>query len=157
MKMLTASAPRKFLRRILVPIDFSALSYEALTYAGGLARTFAAQLHLVFVYDSAILSIFTPYEIVLRLQRVAQVRLGKTIAPNECHVREGPAVEEIADLAKAIDADVIVLARDGGDALKHFMHGSTTEKILRRAVCAVLIVPCGWTASQADARSRATD
>jgi nucleotide-binding universal stress UspA family protein len=48
---------------------------------------------------------------------------------------------EIVRLATERDVDMIVMATHGRGFISHAMMGSTTERVLRRAPCPVLVVP----------------
>ena len=54
--------------------------------------------------------------------------------------RLGVPYEEIVDVAKELAVDLIVIATHGYTALKHFLLGSTTERVVRLAPCPVLVV-----------------
>ena len=55
-------------------------------------------------------------------------------------VREGKPHEEICEAAKALGADLIVLTTHGYTGLKHVWLGSTAERVVRHALCPVLVV-----------------
>jgi len=55
-------------------------------------------------------------------------------------VDAGAASQRICDLAKAESFDLIVLATHGYTGLKHVLLGSTAERVVRLAPCAVLVV-----------------
>src|SRR5262249_15832419 len=65
-------------------------------------------------------------------------------------VVEGPVEETILRIAQDHHADMIAMPTAGRDGFLDALRGSTTERVLRRAVCPVLAVP----ASSTDARSR---
>ncbi len=53
----------------------------------------------------------------------------------------GDVVEAILAAARQVEADVIVMATQGHDGFLDALRGSTTERVLRSAECAVLAVP----------------
>jgi len=53
----------------------------------------------------------------------------------------GSVVHEVIDLAEAEHADLVVMASRGHDSLLDSLIGSHTDRVLRRAPCAVLTVP----------------
>jgi nucleotide-binding universal stress UspA family protein len=61
--------------------------------------------------------------------------------------RIGPDAATILEFAKAIQADVIVLGRHGHSGVGKALFGSVAEKIVRKAECAVLVVPLSWASS----------
>lgn len=53
----------------------------------------------------------------------------------------GPTVETILSRAKEFNADAIVLGTSGRSAAGRFFLGSTADKIIRQAHCAVVVLP----------------
>jgi nucleotide-binding universal stress UspA family protein len=139
------------IERILVPLDFSPASTEALDYAVSLAKQFRAAIHLVHVYppDEAS-SIPGAGHLLLRsaeaIEHLNEELTGihrkhvPTFRPESCHVRTGQPYQEIVCLAREIDADLIALSTRGHSGLKHLLLGSTTERVIRSAPCPVLVV-----------------
>jgi nucleotide-binding universal stress UspA family protein len=138
------------IEKILVPVDFSPASVEALDYAVWLAKQFHAAIHLVHVYRSDEASsvpgaghlLFESAEAIERLNEELTGVHRKhvpTFRPDSCLIRRGRPYEEIVRLAREIDADLIVLATRGHSGLKHLLLGSTAERVVRNASCPVLI------------------
>ena len=138
------------IERILVPLDFSAASMQALDYAVELAKQFRAAIHLVHVHppdEAASL----PGAAHLLLQSAEAIeRLNEELAgihrkrvepfcPENCHIRSGRPYLEIIGLAREIGADLIVLSTRGHSGLKHLLLGSTAERVVRSAPCPVLV------------------
>lgn len=137
-----ASYPR--LQRILVPLDFSGKSRQALRYAVPLAQKFAARIHLVHVLPAPGK---TPRDEQIRLRLAALKRLGHAatqLIPPRLHgenaVLHGKPADEIIALAEKNGIDLIVLTTKGRDGLKRALVGSTAEQIMRRAPCPVMSV-----------------
>lgn len=134
---------------ILVPTDFSPASWKALVYAVPLAQRFKAQLHLVHVNELADqqpllaqtfnLEKYFGHTLRDRLQLLG-ADCALPIPPARCHVRNGKAYDQILREARRERADLIVIATHGYSGLKHFMLGSTAERIVRHAPCPVLAV-----------------
>ncbi len=55
-------------------------------------------------------------------------------------MREGSPTNELVELAREEDVDLIVIATHGYTGIKHMLLGSTAEKIVRSAPCPVLTV-----------------
>jgi nucleotide-binding universal stress UspA family protein len=142
------------LRRILVPIDFSPHSEQALKYGTALAEKFGARLYLVHVfqdlavYQTEVVSgappILPPLE---QLTASAKAELDRIVAEKNlarvnvhAEVVEGSPVEEIVDYAKEQDIDLIILGTHGRGWLAHVLLGSVAEKVVRKAPCPVLTV-----------------
>jgi len=57
-------------------------------------------------------------------------------------LREGKPEKTIAEVAREIEADLIVICTDGRDNLKDFVTGTITENVINSLVCPVLVIPC---------------
>jgi nucleotide-binding universal stress UspA family protein len=135
---------------ILVPLDFSPASLGALDYAVWLAKQFRAAIHLVHVYppDEAS-SVPGAGHLLLRsaeaIERLNEELTGihrkhvSTFRPENCHIRAGRPYEQIINLAREINADLIALSTRGHSGLKHLLLGSTAERVVRNAPCPVLV------------------
>ena len=55
-------------------------------------------------------------------------------------IRMGVAAHEIVEVAKALDADLIVIATRDYEGWKHLVVGSTAARVARAAPCPVLVV-----------------
>jgi len=137
------------IEKILLPLDFSPTSMEALDYAVWLAKQFRAAIHLAHVYPPDEASapggghlLFQSAEAIERLNEeltgIHQKHLP-IFRPENCHIRGGQPYQEIVRLAREIDADLIVLATRGHSGLKHLLLGSTAERVVRSAPCPVLV------------------
>jgi nucleotide-binding universal stress UspA family protein len=95
----------------------------------------------------------TPYEVaipdgLIRDSRAAaRKKLDATVAvlysdgvEAKTHLTEVPAAPAIADLAREIAADLVVIGTRGHTGLKHVLLGSVAERTLRLAPCPVLTV-----------------
>lgn len=136
------SYPR--LLRILVPLDFSGKSRQALRYAVPLAQKFSARIHLVHVLPDPGK---TPKDEQIRQRLAALKRLGQMadqLMPPRLHtenaVLTGKPADEILALAEKNSIDLIVLTTKGRSGLKRALVGSTAEQIMRHALCPVMSV-----------------
>ena len=148
------------IERILVPLDFSPASMEALDYAVSMAKQFHAAIHLVHVYPPDEASsvpggghlLFETAEAIERLNEELTGIHRKhvpTFRPENCHIRAGRPYEQIINLAREINADLIALSTRGHSGLKHLLLGSTAEHVVRNAPCPV---PC-YTETKAEIES----
>ena len=147
----TVSAIRK-IKSILVPIDFSASSKKALAYAVPFARQFGARLILLNVVEPVATPDFAKsFPLTMDNDRVmAQCRheLDELIRQagiepelvEKTLVRCGRSFNEIADAARTLKTELIVISTHGYTGLKHALLGSTTERVVRYAPCPVLVV-----------------
>ena len=142
------------IRTILVPIDFSACSRAALDQAIDLARLVSARLVLLHSYWVSVsltpvssLSWTIPPDFLEKMREGTGAELEQLTkraaqmgVACESRVSAEPAVSCILELAKTLPADLIVMGTHGHTGLKHIMLGSTAERIVRLAPCAVLTV-----------------
>lgn len=141
------------LRRILVPVDFSEPSLRAVPYALSFARQFKAELILVHIVEQIVYPgdwMIPPFpsgdfatesreQLIEKLRNTCVGAAGK-VTPI---VRFGRAWQEIVEIAREQECDMIVMATHGYTGLKHVLLGSVTEKIVRHAPCPVLTVRPG--------------
>ncbi|MBI1804039.1 MAG: universal stress protein [Ignavibacteria bacterium] len=139
--------------RILVPIDFSGYSKNALAYAISAASRFDSELLLLYVVEPAVYPAdlgfgqVTLPNIEHELAQRGKIELEKLVESNiagrakaRTMVRSGKPFHEIITTAVEENADLIVIATHGHTGVEHFIFGSTTEKVVKRAPCPVLIV-----------------
>lgn len=143
--------PRLQIRNVLVPIDFSESSLEALRFSAPLLRSFGANLHLVHVaapdapmaglaaMPIVIADATSPDRLKADLKDVAKANLA-TLEPATIHLERGEPYEEICRLARDLRIDLIVITTRGQTGVKHLLLGSTAERVVRYSPCPVLVV-----------------
>ena len=149
-----AIGPPSFeIHSILVPIDFSIHSKNALKYAVPMARQFGATIHLVYVVEPTVYPADLGFgQVVLpgvedelrekggeELQSLIRKEIGKT-ARSSWSVRTGNPHQEILREAEERKVDLIVVATHGHSGVEHMLFGSTADRIVRHATCPVLTV-----------------
>lgn len=139
------------MKRILVPLDFSKTSIEALRQAETFGEKFGANLVLLHVVEKApFMSGLETVPLAMSDKEVAEKasveltllarRELKEQTTWDVKVRIGKAYHEITEAAKELGADLLVLSTHGYTGLKHTLLGSTTERVVRHAPCPVLVV-----------------
>lgn len=139
--------------RILVPVDFSTQSAQAVRTAADLARRYEASLTLVHVYDpiayalpegyvvfapSQLDKMFAAFEKQLAAAKQNALEAG---APRvDTRLLQGFVTAEIVDFASRAEADLIVMGTHGRRGVSHVVLGSVAERVVRMAPCAVLTV-----------------
>lgn len=137
--------------KILCPVDFSEHSQAALDHAAELARRYGAELTLLHVVEPVLYPVAygLPPVAPVDYEQVAREAAVRTLAglaaklPNlkvGQKVESGAASQRICELAKEKGFDLVVLATHGYTGLKHVLLGSTAERVVRHAPCAVLVV-----------------
>jgi nucleotide-binding universal stress UspA family protein len=140
------------IKSILVPIDFSGPSKLALKYAVPFAEQFEAKLTLLHVVEPVPMPDFArTYPLLIENDKLmaaskAQLELlmkQEAIDPkivDQTLVRLGRCFHEIADAARTLKVDLIIISTHGYTGFKHALLGSTTERVVRHAPCPVLVV-----------------
>lgn len=59
-------------------------------------------------------------------------------------IRIGPDAATILDFAKSMEIDLILLGREGHSGVGKALFGSVAEKVVRKSLCPVLVVPCEY-------------
>jgi universal stress protein A len=133
------------IKRILVPVDFSQDSLNALNSARGLARQFDAELLLLHVIAPIdLITVSDVFEEQRRAGDAAFTRIGADLRAAgqrfRVMVKAGVPSRVIVDTAKRTGADLIVMGTHGRTGLAHMLIGSVAEKVVRTATCPVLAV-----------------
>jgi universal stress protein A len=149
--------PSLQLKKLLVPTDFSENSKKALVYAVRLAQRNNSSLILFHVFEPPEFVRQLPQDYsgsneetrkqfdtamrrsAERLETLSGAAKGSNIKI-ETSQRLGTPYEEIVKIAKEREVDLIVIATHGYTGLKHFLLGSTAERVVRLAPCPVLVV-----------------
>lgn len=141
-------------RRIVVATDFSAPADQAVRRAALIAKGQHAELHLIHgvhpleLYPGPELS---PSEatrgneaaalgarrLLTELADILHIHFG---IETRIATRIGRAHTVIAEYAKTVDADLVVVGNRGKSPLLNLLLGSTAARTLRMAVCPVLVV-----------------
>lgn len=143
------------IRNIIVPIDFSKMSVQAIQIARQLARRFGASIHLAHVRQFSYAGDFVapappivpfsfmPYEQAgeqTAFKELKKVASECGVASAKCDVLSGaPPFDEICRLAQTITADLVVMPTHGRTGLKHVFLGSTAERVVQHSSCPVLV------------------
>lgn len=138
---------------LLVPVDFSEHSRQALIHARELAATVGAEIYVFHVFERPIhpelylggmpldSPDFRTVEGSLReaLETFVRETPGKDVATS-LHVVEGRAVPAILEFVQDYEVGLVVIATHGLTGLAHVLLGSVSEKVVRRATSPVLSV-----------------
>ncbi|HOK95711.1 MAG TPA: universal stress protein [Anaerohalosphaeraceae bacterium] len=79
-------------------------------------------------------------------ERIAEAYVSKLPEGLKLHIeyRIGKDWQEIVAFAKEMEIDLIVMGRQGRGALQKTLFGNVNEKVVRKADCAVLVVPLSY-------------
>jgi universal stress protein A len=144
-------------RRILLPIDFSEHSKRTISYAKRIALRYDSTVYLLHVFQ-------VPDYIVMPYPRQsgysAEVQAQVSAAEREATehlealnrelsdygiraeplLRVGYPFEEIVLMANHYDVDLIVIGSHGRSRITRLLVGSTAQRVVEHARCAVLVV-----------------
>jgi len=153
------------MKPIVLATDGSPSAAEATLRAIELARVTGAPLIAVAVEHVTVPSYgyYGYSEIVSELQKIEREHVEQTLAQAkavaaEAHIEcetvaaAGPVTDEICKVARLRDAQMIVIGAHGWGPMRRMLHGSVSTAVLHEAPCAVLVVPGGPEAAQADLR-----
>jgi len=147
-------------KKILVPLDGSEHSKRSLETAITLAKKFEGNITLIHVYSTSILMPISMYDEefdvaastevskLLEMIREAGAEILAT-GRKRCEVEgiplktlleEGHAVQEIIKTAREGGFHLIVMGAKGRSKIKEILLGSVSEKVVRNASCAVMVV-----------------
>ncbi len=145
-----ASVPDLTIEHILVPVDFSDCSLDALEFAAIVATLTKADLELLHVLEPVSYGLdFTLGHAEERERQRA--RLSKRLEdfcaalaaagiPCKSRLRGGVPADAVLEETKVGAADLVVMGTHGRRGLSHIVAGSVTEAVLRQAPCPVLTV-----------------
>jgi len=136
-------------KNILLAIDGSEYSNNALAYAANMAEIYRATLWLVHVFPhTSDLLGYDDFEKLYAKRKCAgqsilddaRKMLGESPFEIEAELLEGPEAESILNFAKNSQADIIVMGTRGMGALKGLLLGSVSRKVIHYANCPVMVV-----------------
>jgi len=138
------------LKKLLVPIEDAECSGKALQYAIAFAKQFHASITLLNALKIDYVGSEGPIDYA-RLEselRANGEKLLEDLVANDVRgqvpcsvtVEIGSAGASIVEVAKNMEADLIIISTHGRTGFSHFLLGSTTEYVIRHAPCPVLTV-----------------
>ncbi len=143
------------MKRILMPIDGSPCSMEAIKTGLDLAQRLAAEVCFLYALENPMGALWVtpeavPYAFDLiedlkksaeeALKEAEQLAQGMGVKVSTKLVEDGNPVRAIVEAAKAYD--LIVMGTHGRTGLDRILLGSVTEGVLRRTETPVLVVRC---------------
>jgi nucleotide-binding universal stress UspA family protein len=152
----------KRIRTILHPTDFSAGSEAAFQYASDLARDYGARLIVLHALEPAIAiageGALVPFDLdelgAEARRRLEDIPAGRGVRLDRV-LREGPSALTVVEVAREVNADLIVMGTHGRTGIGRLFLGSVAEEVLRKAPCPVLTVKAGQAAKADKTAARA--
>ena len=138
------------IERILVPIDFSDCSLDALEYGALIAQRSKASIRLFHVLEPVSYGLdFTlphvakrDYDQTAITKRLSDITaaLTSTGLVSDFVLCGGLPADSILNAAEAPDVGLVVMGTHGRRGVSHALHGSVAEFVLRKSSCPVLTV-----------------
>ncbi len=138
------------IQRILVPIDFSDCSLDALEYGALVAQRCKASIRILHVLEPVSYGLdFTLPHVAKRdadrtaiTKRLSDLTAALTSSGlvSDCVISGGLPADSILNAALAPDVGLIVMGTHGRRGLSHALFGSVAEFVLRKSSCPVLTV-----------------
>ena len=135
-------------KNILVPVDFSAPSKQALNVAAALAGLSGARLTLLHVVQLPVACSFDApvnADSLLNVARNDMQTISRDIDPELIREKlvwfgKQDTVREIIEEALDLPADLIVVSAHKHRALARVLHSDVAEKLVCQATCPVLVI-----------------
>lgn len=138
------------IRTIVVGVDGSTNSAEAVRFAAALATTFGAEV--VAVHALGLLDQLEPDgprvptqpnrdEIAAKVEGEWSRGLEEAGVPHRAVLHDGNAVDVVLQVIDEVDADLVVLGSRGIGDSPILLLGSTSSQVAQRSPCPVTIVP----------------
>jgi nucleotide-binding universal stress UspA family protein len=142
------------MQTILVPVDFSKVSKALVEQAVGLSGRKPSKIVLLHViappqpigYPSPVVLDMGPLVAAMIKSGMEQLKkLKSSLHRRRISVRvlqlEGIPVIEILECARKLKADYVVIGSHGHSGFYDLLVGSTTNAVLKRSTCPVVVVP----------------
>jgi nucleotide-binding universal stress UspA family protein len=137
------------MKTILVPIDFSENSINALKYADKVAQKFEAKIILFHVYIGDVSNyeagwpIQEDFEKIIleRKAKLEEIAINNCSTSNQIEIVEGDAVEKIIEATEKMLIDLIIMGTHGASGLKAVLLGSNTSNVISKSNTPVLAIP----------------
>lgn len=139
------------IQKILVPTDGSDYSMRAAEYAISIAKTHDAQITITYVIDEVVIDQFSKpeeretveSELKTDGQRYIHYVIGlaeKEAVKSASMLVKGRPFEQIVNLAKSLNVDLIVMGTYGRRGAERILIGSVAERVIEYSPCPVLVV-----------------
>jgi nucleotide-binding universal stress UspA family protein len=141
----------KNIQKILIPTDGSDYSMRAAEYGISIAKMLDAQIMVVYVIDEVVLDQFSKVterenveqELKQDGQRYIKYILGlaeKEGVKDGSLLAKGTPFEQIVNLAKELNMDLIVMGTYGRKGAEKVLIGSVAERVIEYSPCPVLVI-----------------
>lgn len=140
------------MKKIIVPIDFSDCSLNAVRYATSFAKLINAELMVLYVHVPDVIVNATPawqpYVDIMPLPQMIhdQVSNVKQLVKDKgvnvhCYIKEGALTENLKDIAQSKHADLVIMGTQGVNYGYNSIWGSNTSNLIEEKSIPVLAIP----------------
>ncbi len=141
----------EIIQKILVPTDGSDYSMRAAEYAISIAKVHDAQIVVAYVVDEVVIDQFSKVperdavEAELKNDGQRFIHYAAGLAEKEgvkstSMLVKGRPFEQIVNLAKSFDVDLIVMGTYGRRGAERILMGSVAERVIEYSLCPVFVV-----------------
>ncbi|MFZ4861645.1 universal stress protein [Sphingobacterium sp. Mn56C] len=145
-------------KRILVALDDTPCSLQVMEYAKNLIVDGETSIALITVVPPTSPASYGADPLLgqqpIVVPEVSEIQLSSAqeyldrLAPNFASAKEiftftriGSIREEILQVAQEWSTDLLILGTNGKTGFEHFLSGSVSESVIRKAHCPVLVIP----------------
>ena len=143
------------IRKILVPVDGSDCSFEAIEYAVNLAAKHNSEICLTFIVPTSVWNYYLMTEdwspvLVCTMKEMEEegerLLLSALTSVKEAGTKAraqldyGRPADKITQIAKEENSDLIVIGRSSRGLIARWLYGSVSDEVVRKAPCPVLVV-----------------
>lgn len=147
------------MKTILIPVDFTDISQNAVDYGTELIKISKGKMILFHSYALPTTDISSPYDIISAVPVLVpqdeiekdcieslnelknKIQAGHGAIEIECICRMGFPVDEIHNVAKEFKADLIIMGIRKVGFLSEKFFGTTTTSVVNESECPVLVIP----------------
>ena len=146
-------------KNILCPVDMHPRSKMALRKAINIAHQFNSKIVLLSIHEEflskkqmimsrvSVSSLGDEFKKIATEAKNDMKNLVKDLEADDikCQyiLRDGIPADIIVKLSDEMDIDLIVMGTNGRDSLSDYILGSTTQKVVEKSKCPVLVMPKG--------------
>ena len=146
-------------KNILCPVDMHPRSKMALRKAINIAHQFNSKIILLSIHEEfiskkqmimsrvSVSSLGDEFKKIATEAKNDMKNLVKELEADDikCEyiLRDGTPADIIVKLSNEMDIDLIVMGTNGRDSLSDYIVGSTTQKVVEKSKCPVLVMPKG--------------
>ena len=146
-------------KNILCPVDMHPRSRMALRKAINIAHQFNSKIVLLSIHEEflskkqmimsrvSVSSLGDEFKKIATEAKNDMKNLVKDLEADDikCEyiLRDGIPADIIVKLSDEMDIDLIVMGTNGRDSLSDYIVGSTTQKVVEKSKCPVLVMPKG--------------